>query len=384
MENVSVKEEKMNFGRKVILLGLQIAVLMIGTLVVWIMSDSRQSRNREVQWEITQDWGDPVKICAPFAQKSPKSDAGLMPERFDCQMNVRSKTLHRNIYEAEVYNAGVKMSGQFLKDSLLAYGPLVYLEMRVPLKQISRIAPLEIGGVSIDWTRNGGALSAKVDISEMPEVIDFSTSFDVRGSGSIYAEQIGVGSIVKIEGEASNPSFVSGMLPHERTIDGKNFSAVWESGSTHESVGINFLVGVDRYQKVERTLKYAFLIILLTYAGVLLSEILLKRNIRQLNYFLIGAALVLFYSLLLSFVEHLGFGASYLIAAAMTVLLIAIYMWKVLGSAKTGLIIGIILSILYACCYVLLSLETYALLLGSLLLFALLAALMFGSLKFRY
>ena len=146
---------------------------------------------------------------------------------------------------------------------------------------------------------------------------------------------------------------------------------------------MKFLVGVDRYQKVERSLKYGFFIILLTYISIFFIELFSKRKVPLFNYFLIGVALILFYTLLLSFCEHLLFGLSYLIASAMTILLISVYMLKMLDSKKLSIIVGVILTILYAVCYVLMSLTTYALLVGSLLLFALLAVLMYGSLKIK-
>ena len=118
------------------------------------------------------------------------------------------------------------------------------------------------------------------------------------------------------------------------------FSASWQdsglhSGSDSEYAGAEFLIGVDRYQKVSRSLKYAFIIIMLTYISVLLAEVVDEAApIPLLNYFLIGAALILFYSLLLAFSEHMSFGASYMIASFMTVALIAGYMWRILCRGK--------------------------------------------------
>ena len=102
------------------------------------------------------------------------------------------------------------------------------------------------------------------------------------------------------------------------------------------------------------------------------------------NYFLIGVALILFYSLLLGLSEHMSFGLSYLIAAIMTVALITCYMWKMLNSKGVGLAICSVLSIIYGFCYVMLCISTYALLFGSLMLFVALAATMYGSLKIQY
>ncbi len=284
------------------------------------------------------------------------------------------------------------MSGSFNKDSIAIASDTIYIELWVTTKQLAKTKPLKIGGKTVDWHKSDYFLFAKVNVRDMPQVIEFSTDFDIHGSAAIFIKQIGNQSLVTIDGEAPNPSFRGSSLPDERNLRGRRFSARWESddvpvGVTYKDdfgfVGTNFLVGVDRYQKVSRSLKYAFLIILLTYISVLFTEIVMKRNIPLLNYFLIGAALIIFYTLLLSFSEHMSFGIAYVIASIMTIALIAGYMWKMLCSRKIGIVIGTILSALYVSCFILLTLSTYALLLGSLILFIALAATMYGSLQIK-
>ena len=146
-------------------------------------------------------------------------------------------------------------------------------------------------------------------------------------------------------------------------------------------VTADLLVPVDRYQKTERAIKYAVLVIILTFIGVLFAETLMKRKIYVFQYLLVGLALILFYSLLLSLAEHMTFGLSYLIAAVMTVALVGLYMAGVLRSAKVAGYISALLSVIYAYIFVLLNLETFALLAGSLGLFVALATIMYVSLK---
>ena len=146
---------------------------------------------------------------------------------------------------------------------------------------------------------------------------------------------------------------------------------------------VDMLVPVDRYQKTDRALKYAVIVILLTFIAVLFAEIMMKHPINMFQYLLIGLALVLFYSLLLSLSEHLSFGFSYLIASVMTIGLVAIYMRGVLKSPKIAVAIGALLTIIYVFIYILLCLETFALLTGSLGLFIALAAIMYATLKLR-
>ena len=380
------ERKPMSYGVKILLLGLQGALLMIGALSIWLMSYSREGRSREVAQQIVQDWGREVYMNGPVAVANRDSAECVRPEEFVCHAQVGTMSLHRNIYEAEVFNAGVSLSGSFCGDSLRALGDTVILKLSLSTKQIQRLSPLTVGDRKTEWSVAEDCLLATVATADMPASVGFSTDFDVRGSGGVYIKRVGTKSSVSIDGEASNPSFES--LPDERNVWKNRFSASWQdsglhSGSDSGYAGAEFLIGVDRYQKVSRSLKYAFIIIMLTYISVLLAEVVMKRTIPLLNYFLIGAALILFYSLLLAFTEHMSFGASYMIASFMTVALIAGYMWRMLVSWKAALVIGAILTGFYASCYIMLSLSTYALLLGSLILFAALAAMMYGSLHIR-
>lgn len=383
---------KTSYGTKVLLLGLQCMVLMIGALMVFAISDSREQRNRHVAAQIAEEWGGTVHIQGPVAGNRQGTVRRIRPQTFNCDARVNTRSLHRNIYEAEVFDAKVSMSGTFSKDSLVAIGDTILIEVRLDPSRITGLSPLKIGDKSVEWQKSDDCLKAEVDSRDITRNAEFSTDFDIHGSGGLFIKQIGRESTVDISGDAPNPSFSGSRLPNEREIQDRRFIARWVSmdeqiDTTYEEksgyVGTNFLVGVDRYQKVARALKYSFIIILLTYLSVLLTEMMTGRNIPLLNYFLIGAALIIFYSLLLSFSEHVSFGIAYLIAAAMTVLLITGYMWRMLGAAKSAMMIGLILTGMYVVCYILLTLSTYALLLGSLMLFAALAAVMYASLKLK-
>lgn len=380
-----------SYGKKVFLMGLMCCVLMFGVLAIWLMSYSRESSNKEVAESIVNQWGKSVYIQGPTAKENLDSAKWVRPLKFDCQAEVETKSLHRSIYEAEVFTANVSMSGSFDRDSLRALGDTIVIELGVTTKQIVNLNPLKICGKEIPWHKSEYYLFAKVNLDDLPGTIEYSTDFEVRGSEALFIKQIGENSTVTINGEASNPSYNGYSLPIERSLRGSRFSAKWEDsvpdGITYTDdlgfVGTNFLVGIDRYQKVERSMKYSFIIIILTFISVLFVEIMRKQPIPLLNYFLIGAALIIFYSLLLSFVELIPFGFAYLIASVMTVALITGYMWKMLQSRKLGLSIGGVLTLMYLFCYIMLSISTYALLFGSLLLFFSLAAIMYASLNLK-
>ena len=139
---------------------------------------------------------------------------------------------------------------------------------------------------------------------------------------------------------------------------------------------MSFVDPVDQYLKSERAVKYGFLFILLTFAGFFLLEVLRRFSVHPVQYGLVGLALALFFLLLLSFSEHIGFAAAYAVSAVACVGLITYYVTHVLGSRAHGAGFGAALATLYALLYAILGSEDYALLTGSVLVFALLALVM--------
>ncbi|MDO4319538.1 MAG: inner membrane CreD family protein [Bacteroidales bacterium] len=379
-------------GLKIIYLMLICVVLMIGLLMVWLMSDTREMTSRKVSDEIASQWGNGVVVDGPVAIDSIGNDRFVRPSVFDCDVHVDGISMHKGIYDAEVYAANVKISGIFSREAISERADTVYLRLNVPaIKNIDRLQPLKFGENSIQWTAGHSCLLARVSLDDMPDSIPYSTEFYIRGSGSIEVNAIGDRSDITIGGESANPSFHGNRLPDERYVTDSDFRARWQTElhsyddvDETDRVSVDFLVGVDRYQKVNRSMKYGFIIILLTFVSVMFVEIMMRYPIPVFNYLLIGVALILFYSLLLAFAEHMSFGPAYAVASVMTVGLITGYMWLMLHSRKVGLGILAILTLIYGACYVMLCLSTYSLLVGSLILFVALAAIMYSSLRLRY
>lgn len=415
-------KRKMTYGKKCVLLGLQCLVLMLGALTLYGLVYSRERANRQVAREITRDWGGTIYFDGVLGVPCTVSTDYVTPDEFNCNVTIDAQTLHRGVYEAQVYNADVRVSGRFDKVKLQkALGSRFALYLDIPEHLVDKLGPVRVCGKAYTWQLIRDSLMVELDLVSLPRQIDFETSFESRGSGGFYVARIGENNNIQINGKAGNPSFQGESLPVARSVSHDRFEASWEGrgrSQTHKKVisgyfdeddgyisynddyavvevveqdygnddadyvGANFLIGVDRYQKVARSLKYSFIIILLTYIAVLAVEMIRKKRIPLLNYFLIGVALVIFYSLLLSFAELVAFWVAYLIAAAMTVGLISSYMGMSLNSRKIGVIIAIILTLYYGACYAMLS-STYALLLGSLLLFAAIALLMFATVRLR-
>ena len=374
--------KKTSYGRKVFFIGLISFVLMFGVLAVWLMLDYREIQSNEVSRSITRQWGEEVRISGMTWEDS-VDVMDVYPEIYDCLVEVETKSLHRGIYEAEVFTAKVNVSGTYINDSIFDSNEY-RLTIYDPQGQIIDAGRLKLGDREFKWEKTDDGLFAIVNLDGITGDIGFTTEFTVKGSGGIFIYPEGEKSTIVVNGNAKNPSFDGRSLPLERETGHGRFSAKWEDrfGSVErEYVGVSFLTGVNNYLKVVRSLKYSFIIIVLTFSSVLLVEIIRKQPIPLLNYFLIGGALILFYSLLLSFTEIVPFGWAYLISTLMTVGLISLYMWRMLSSRTTGVVIGVLLLMMYSVCYILLGMSTFTLLVGSLVLFVVLGAMMYASLR---
>jgi inner membrane creD family protein len=382
---INPKGKKFSYGTKLLLIGCVACVLMIGALAVWIMAYDRDSKSENVAHNIAEEWGSALQI----GNMTLRLDSlCLAPDNYECSVQVNAKTLHRGIYEAEVFSAQININGHFFIPRHTTDSTLTVCVSISP-QNIYDLQPLYINGQPYFWNKTANNIYATIPLHKYSpnDSLSISTAISANGAEKLSVYPSGKRSVITIGGDAGNPSFGGNSLPQTRTVTKKYFRAQWvsynDSTTEIENVYTSFLVGVDRYQKVLRSIKYAFIIILLTFLSVFFAETFTHHPIPILNYMLIGAALILFYSLLLSLTEHMSFGAAYLISTIMTVGLITTYMWGMLHSARVGLIIGLILTVIYTGCYILLCVSTYALLMGSLMLFAALATMMYASLKIK-
>ncbi len=198
----------------------------------------------------------------------------------------------------------------------------------------------------------------------------------------------------------NNPSFVGKFLPSSREVTASGFNAKWNVNNFNRNYpqewyntkydlysslfGVKLLIPVDEYQKTMRTSKYGIMIILLTFISFFMIEIFNKKMLHPIQYLLIGLALLIFYSILLSLSEYILFQYSYLIAAILVVSLISFYTSNVYTNFKLGLIIGTFLVVFYGFMYIILQMQDYSLLLGNIALFIILAAIMFATRKINW
>jgi inner membrane protein len=165
------------------------------------------------------------------------------------------------------------------------------------------------------------------------------------------------------------------------------FSQQWTNKNQSLSgwdFGVKLLVPVDQYQKSIRTSKYGILVILLTFISLLLVEITQKLRIHPFQYILIGAALTIYYTLLLSFSEHLGYNTAYLIASVATVVLISAYATTFLSNIRLVVLVSMLLVLFYSFIFVIILQQELSLLLGSVGLFIIIGMLMYFSRKVKW
>ena len=227
---------------------------------------------------------------------------------------------------------------------------------------------------------------------------NFSIKLNVSGSKQISVIPIGKETNLNISSNWKTANFVGNFLPlNTDKITENGFNAKWKvlhinrpfqqeyytalPNLNEFAFGVNFMIPVDEYQKSERSAKYGFLVISLTFLIFFLIQSISKINIHPFQYLMIGLALTMFYTLLISISEHSNFLKAYLIAGSSVIVLITLYSKSILQTYKFPLFIGISLTALYTFIFVIIQLENYALLVGSLGLFIILSIIMYASRK---
>jgi len=306
--------------------------------------------------------------------------------------NVNLKWDNANIQ----FSPGVKINDVVRTADKYASNPIGRPDFYEPY---SKFAPEPIRPVRSGQSGSGVStrLPSQLTVANASNTHSFSFKLKLNGSQNIQFAPVGRTTEISMKSDWNAPSFSGAFLPDTRTVTDEGFEAFWKVldinrgypqswlGSTNDvyssAFGVKLLTGVDGYTKSTRSAKYALLMISLTFLVFFFVEIFNKTRIHPIQYILVGLALVLFYSLLISISEILGFGNAYLISGAATIGLVTLYSKSVLGNSKTAFLQGAILVFLYIFIYIILQSEDYTLLIGSILLFSILSAVMYLSRK---
>ena len=355
--------------------------------------------------------------------------AVFLPQTLNITGNAATKVLHRSIYDVAVYTGALEFEGRFdvpdmneiaadvhgvrWRDAVLALAIsdvsglktaanlLIDGEMTIPFEP-SLGVPGARDGIHARLTTatslSGGAAPAPGAPSLQAFTFKFGLTFN--GSSELTFAPVAQETRVSLSSDWPDPSFTGAFLPTDRALEPAKFSARWLVPHLARSIpqawshfdqgleridpyqfGVRFIVPVDFYQLVTRAAKYAMMFLATAFMAVFLLEVASGRQVHAVQYLFVGFAMILFYVLLLSLAEQIGFLWSYLIAAAATSGLISLYVARVQASPFKGLVMLAVLFLLYGLLYLILRLEDYALLAGAIAGFLMLAVVMFSTLK---
>lgn len=224
----------------------------------------------------------------------------------------------------------------------------------------------------------------------------------IKGSQGFRIAPVGKESKVNMTSSWLSPGFEGNVLPQDHSVTEQGFSAHWTASPysrkvdpekyqgdlsvlaqdlADSSFGVDLVMPVDTYQQVTRSVKYGVLFVLFSFLVFFLFEVIQKLRVHPFQYLLVGGGLSIFYLLLLSFAERISFGLAYVIASVATIALISLYSASTLKSARRGLLMAALLTLLYIFLYLLLSATDYTLIIGSVSLFIALAAVMYVTRK---
>ena len=338
----------------------------------------------------------------------------FLPERFVLNGSVGTELRARGIYEALLYRSDNQVSGAFKLPARLGLGDdlglyrfdKAFLAVGISdIRGISNDLQLTFNGAQLGFEpgsgdeRFGTGVHAPLPTldSQGGQVLEFAFNLKLQGTEQLSITPVGRDSRVELTSDWPHPSFVGEYLPTQRDVSAEGFKAHWQtsffatdleqalhdcvskdncSGFAERTFGVSFVDPVDQYLKTERAIKYALLFVCLTFAVFFLFEVLKRMAVHPVQYALVGMSLALFYLLLLSLSEHMGFAAAYALSALACVSLIGFYVSHVLHSWQRGTAFGALLGALYGLLFSLLSAEDYALLMGSILVFGVLGCVM--------
>ncbi len=419
-------------GLKFLLVALITIAMSVPLFFVFIALADRREYANTAAMDIARGWGGSQIVGGPalaipyVVTESQRNAEGIatsvdvrrvavfLPKLLTAKANTETATRSRGIFEVNVYTADLVLDGTFGAPdfSQLGFTPKsIVWDQAVLLLSISDLQGLS-ENVSVSWGttkavvpfRPGllselaafSGINARVALTPSGGEVPFSIAVKLRGTNDLQFSAAGETTEVSAKGNWPHPSFQGNFLPVTRDISGEGFSAAWrvphlarnlpQASPTSDNLlgglnsaifGVSFYQPVNFYLLVERALKYAILFIGLAFLSFFLIETLSGAPIHGVQYLLIGGAQVVFYLLLLSLSEQIGFDLAYSAAAASTVMLISFYAWSSLKSAMRGLVVFAVLSVLYALLFLLLKQEDYALVIGASAAFAAIAVTMY-------
>ncbi len=420
---------------RLLTIGILILLLLIPVSMIESLIREREYRQQDAIKEVSSKWGEQQTVLGPvltvpyityekvyekegsikFKLVESTQYAHFLPEVLHIQGDISPEIRYRGIYEVIVYNSKLKLSGRFpmpnfeewkieeadilWEDAFISLGlsDLRSIQENMAISWNGKSYFFNPGVPTNDVIQNG--ISTRIPLKKDTNLsgFEFHLPLNFNGSSGLHFIPLGKTTRVNMDSKWKSPSFDGAFLPDKRDITENGFSANWEilhlnrsypqqfrsavNGIMESSFGVNLIVPVDEYQKSMRSAKYAAMFITLTFLIFFFVQILNGVRIHPIQYIMVGLALCIFYTLLVALSEHVPFRYGYLISSISIVGLITLYAHSIFHRTKLTWLICFILSCLYVFIYSIIQMEDYALLMGSIGLFLVLAITMYLSRK---
>ena len=439
------QEERTGFFQsttaKMLMVGFLTLVLLIPLFFVQDLIRERSQRKTQMVDEVTNLWGKDILFYGPILRipytsyeaynvTNPKTGittierkiitnyAYFFPNELKNTSNIKkNESLKRGIFNHVVFTADMNFKGDFAKPNFTKLGvseeniqwsKASIIVKTTNLKSIKSELKIQLNNdkfsfepQNMDKSEYSILASNNFDYKTLikNDKINFSFGITYNGSNSVKFIPVGKITTVSVDSDWESPSFEGSFAASDttKTINKKGFHADWKILDINRTFtqqyvnalpnlddylfGVKLIQTVDEYQQNERASKYGFLVIGLTFLIFFLIQSVSKINIHIFQYSMIGLALIMFYTLLISITEHSTFSFAYTVAVTSVVAMITLYSISILKNRKFPMFIGIALSVLYTFIYVIIQMEDYALLVGSIGLFLILGAVMYFSRK---
>ncbi len=419
---------------KLLSMGILILLLMIPSNMVESLIRERQNTHEDAVNEISDKWGNAQTISGPIINVpyntvftndegkriSEVRYAHFLPDELNISGDFDPEIRHRSIYEAVVYKSNIAIEGSFsypdFSEWNISENDILWKEATITLgisdlRGVKQRLTLNLNGQTIEFNPGldnhdiqPSGVSVRLPLAESTKQdsgkMSFSMSLKLNGSKEMYFLPFGKETRVSLKSKWKDPSFDGAFLPDSHHVSNKGFDAQWKvfhlnrnysqkfrgvpAGISESAFGLKFLIPVDNYQKTYRSAKYAILLITLSFTLFFFIEVLNRKRIHPFQYILVGVALCLFYTLLLSLSEYMSFNKAYVLSSFAIIAMIGLYTKTIFSSTKLTLLFTLSLVILYTFIFSIIQMQDYALLLGSIGLFIVLALVMYLSRKINW
>ena len=406
----------------IIIIGL-IVLLLIPIFMIQNLIDERSELQQQVQADIAKSSSDEQQVIGPFIHaqyletvtvdgktSEQLMNMTLLPESLNVSSNLATFEKYRGIYKALLYRSQNQFEGRFKTSALavLADKKIKRLNLILAISDIRGIGQGShinvnersyelLPGTQLDQLPQGIRVELDYETIRKSEVLPYQIDLNLQGMRQLSFAPVGKNSSLTMQADWPHPSFVGDYLPIESSISAQDFSASWQTNYfatnlkelfnqclfrnectlfKQRNMGVNLVDSVNHYLKNYRASNYAILVIVLIFASFFLLEVLRDEPIHPVQYGFVGLALAVFYLLLISLSEHLGFNIAYLLSALASAILLSVYVAGMLKNSKHGGLFLCGVLFIYSLLYGLLSAEDYALLMGSVLVFVVLSLIM--------